>query len=65
VAAGDSVYVHPGRGASTGRHFYWGLSAAVFENATGAPTYKGDGAYLFDPHGDLRGWRMYPCRYAC
>jgi endonuclease YncB( thermonuclease family) len=65
VAAGDSVYVHPGRGASTGRHFYWGLSAAIFENATGAPTYKGDGAYLFDPHGDLRGWRMYPCRYAC
>jgi hypothetical protein len=25
----------------------------------------GDGAYLFDPEGDLRAWMMYPCRYNC
>ena len=27
-----------------------------------APPRHGDGAYLFDRHGDLRAWRMYPCR---
>ena len=26
----------------------------------GGPSYLGDGGYLFDPHGDLRAWRLYP-----
>ena len=25
----------------------------------------GDGAYLFDPQGDLRASMTYPCRIAC
>ena len=25
----------------------------------------GDGAYLFDPQGDLRAWQIYPCLVAC
>ena len=25
----------------------------------------GDGAYLFDPQGDLRAWMMYPCKVNC
>jgi len=25
----------------------------------------GDGAYLFDPGGDLRAWTIYPCAVAC
>jgi hypothetical protein len=25
----------------------------------------GDGAYLFDPRGDLRAWMIYPCLVAC
>ena len=25
----------------------------------------GDGAYLFDPQGDLRAWEIYPCLVAC
>jgi micrococcal nuclease len=65
VRPGSSIYVHPGRGRNTSTHFYWGLSAAIFEDATSSPTYLGDGGYLFDPQGDLRRWRMYPCRWSC
>ena len=25
----------------------------------------GDGAYLFDPQGDLRAWMFYPCKINC
>ncbi|MGN6302617.1 MAG: lamin tail domain-containing protein [Angustibacter sp.] len=59
VRPGASVYVHPGKGTSTSTHFYWGLSSAIFEDATAYPTYLGDGGYLFDPQGDLRGWQQY------
>jgi micrococcal nuclease len=63
VAAGSSVYVHVGKqpASPAARHFYYGLSAPIFENATAKPVYLGDGAYLFDPQGDLRGWQQYPC----
>ncbi len=57
--------VHPGVGSSTGEDLYWGLAESVFENVTGAPTSMGDGAWLFDPDGDLRAWQMYPCVWAC
>ncbi len=62
VAAGKTVYVHVGRGTSSGSHFYWGRSAPVFDNPTGAPQYKGDGGYLFDPKGNLRASHMWPVR---
>jgi micrococcal nuclease len=52
--------VHPGRGRNTATDLYWGLDIPIFENATGAPTYMGDGGYLFDPQGDLRAWQQYP-----
>lgn len=65
VRPGASIYVHPGKGRNTSTHLYWGLSAAIFEDATNAPTYLGDGGYLFDPNGDLRRWQMYPCRWKC
>jgi endonuclease YncB( thermonuclease family) len=53
VPAGGSIFVHPGRGRSHGNHFYWGLGRALFDND------HGDGAYLFDPQGDLRAWDFY------
>ena len=62
VAAGKTVYVHVGRGTSSGSHFYWGRSAPVFDNPTGAPRYSGDGGYLFDPKGNLRASHMWPVR---
>jgi endonuclease YncB( thermonuclease family) len=63
VAAGKSVYVHVGRKPTSplAGHFYFGLSSPIFENPSPSPVYLGDGAYLFDPQGDLRGWQQYPC----
>jgi micrococcal nuclease len=63
VAAGASVYVHVGKAPRTpaAGHFYYGLSAPIFENPTPAPVSLGDGGYLFDPRGNLRGWQQYPC----
>ncbi len=71
VRAGASVYVNVGRAPSSrpAGHYYYGLSAPIFENVTTKPSYLGDGGYLFDPQGDLRGWEQYPCvssaRHAC
>ena len=59
VPARSSIYVHAGFGTATATRFYWGQSGPVFENVTGSPTYEGDGAYLFDPQGDLRAWHQY------
>jgi hypothetical protein len=36
------------------------MSEPVFENATPDERGMGDGGYLFDPDGDLRGWDTYP-----
>src|SRR3954451_6893204 len=60
VPGGGAVRVHPGHGRNTATDLYWGLDIPIFENATGAPTYMGDGGYLFDPQGDLRAWQQYP-----
>lgn len=61
LAAGKTLTVHVGSGTNTADHFYWRQSAFAFENETGAPTYSGDGGYLFDPQGDLRSWSIWPC----
>jgi micrococcal nuclease len=63
VAAGKSVYLHVGKKPKSpaAGHFYYGLSSPIFENPSSSPVYLGDGAYLFDPQGDLRGWQQYPC----
>lgn len=60
VPAGGSVRVHVGPGASSGSEHFWGLAEPAFENATFDERSMGDGAYLFDPHGDLRAWHVYP-----
>jgi endonuclease YncB( thermonuclease family) len=61
----SSVRVYVGPGTSTETAFHWGLYYPAFENATYGPRAIGDGAYLFDPQGDLRAWMIYPCRYNC
>ena len=53
MPAHASIYVHVGRGRSHGTNFYWGLGHALFDNTIG------DGGYLFDPRGNLRGWDIY------
>jgi endonuclease YncB( thermonuclease family) len=64
VAPGATLTLHVGRGADGPGDLFWGLGTTVFENA-GDPRDLGDGAYLFDPHGDLRAWMLYPCLTAC
>ena len=54
-----------GKGSNNALNFFWGQSEPVFENVKRGRRGVGDGAYLFDPQGDLRAWRMYPCRPGC
>jgi endonuclease YncB( thermonuclease family) len=65
VPPNGSVIVYAGQGGNFGGEFYWNLTAPVFENATRDDRSVGDGAYLFDPQGDLRAWMMYPCKVGC
>jgi hypothetical protein len=65
VPARGAVYVHVGRGRASATHKYWGLSSPIFVNTTGNANALGDGAYLFDPWGDLRSWMQYPCVLSC
>jgi hypothetical protein len=65
---GRAVTLHVGSGRHTGSSFYWGQPRAVFEavdNPNSPAVGMGDGAYLFDPNGDLRASAQYPCRFAC
>lgn len=65
VAPGDRVRLKIGHGSDGGGVLYWGLSIPIFANVTGGKAFMGDGAWLYDPRGDLRAWYMYPCRAAC
>lgn len=63
VPAGGSVTLYVGRGSGDATDFFWGYRKSVFDNED--PHGAGDGAYLFDPEGDLRAWMIYPCAYQC
>jgi endonuclease YncB( thermonuclease family) len=62
---GEELTVHVGRGTPTWTELFLGLRKAIFNNSTGSGHGIGDGAFLFDPQGDLRAWATYPCRLAC
>jgi endonuclease YncB( thermonuclease family) len=59
-----TVTVYVGHGANTATSFHWGLDVPIFQNA-GDSRDLGDGAYLFDPQGDLRDAMVYPCLVGC
>jgi endonuclease YncB( thermonuclease family) len=63
IPPGGTVTVNVG--AATGGALGWGLSVPVFENVSGGPQAIGDGAYLFDPLGNVRAAMVYPCRGSC
>lgn len=65
VPAGGELTVYVGAGANTPTDFFWGIRGGVFDNVTHNGHGGGDGAYLFDPEGDLRASMVYPCRYSC
>jgi endonuclease YncB( thermonuclease family) len=67
IPAGGSIKVVVGKGSNTADTFYWGFpeKETVFENASNDKKKAGDGAYLFDPDGELRAFTMYPCVVKC
>jgi endonuclease YncB( thermonuclease family) len=65
VPAGGEITLYDGRGETNHTDFYWGLRFPAFENVTNDERGMGDGAYLFDPEGDLRLSMTYPCRENC
>jgi len=60
VQPNTHITVHVGKGDDTPSTLYWGLRTPIFNNVNMAKGI-GDGAYLFDPQGDMRAWIMYPC----
>jgi endonuclease YncB( thermonuclease family) len=67
IPPNGSLKVVVGKGRNTETTFYWGMpqKETIFENASNDKKQAGDGAYLFDPHGELRAYMMYPCRVRC
>jgi endonuclease YncB( thermonuclease family) len=65
IPPGGTVTLYVGQGGSFGDEYFWGLPAPAFGNVTHDDRANGDGAYLFDPQGDIRAWMIYPCRVNC
>ncbi len=65
IAPNSSVTVYAGQGEPFAGAYFWNLTAPVFENISGDDRGMGDGAYLFDPQGDVRASMIYPCRVGC
>lgn len=65
VPAGGTLRLRVGCGASSGLSQHWCLRESAFENVSSGFGTMGDGAYLFDPQGDLRASQIYPCLVAC
>jgi endonuclease YncB( thermonuclease family) len=60
LPANGAITLHVESGTDHGTDLFWGVHTLVFEDPP-----LGDGAYLFDPQGDLRASMTYPCRVAC
>ncbi|HKG66567.1 MAG TPA: lamin tail domain-containing protein [Solirubrobacteraceae bacterium] len=65
VPPGGHITIYDGIGDDNESEFYWGLQQPAFENVTRDERGMGDGAYVFDPQGDLRASQIYPCREGC
>ncbi len=65
VPAGETLRVRVGCGAGGRLEQHWCLKESAFENVSSGFGTMGDGAYLFDPQGDLRASQIYPCLVAC
>jgi endonuclease YncB( thermonuclease family) len=65
VPPGGTLTLFDGRGTDTSNVFFWGTGGSLFDNVGPNTRGGGDGAYLFDPEGDLRAWMIYPCRWHC
>jgi endonuclease YncB( thermonuclease family) len=63
IAPGATATVHIGSGTTTSTRFYMRRTTPLFGNPD--VNGYGDGAYLLDPHGDVRAHFVYPCGYSC
>jgi endonuclease YncB( thermonuclease family) len=63
LAPGRTLTLHTGSGPNGGLTFHWGLGVTLYPNPEDGG--EGDGAFLFDPQGDLRAAMTYPCLVAC
>ncbi len=61
VQPGQSITLHVGSGTDGGGTFYWRQTSQALDNISVGPVWLGDGAYLFDPQGDLRYWSIWGC----
>jgi endonuclease YncB( thermonuclease family) len=64
IPPSGSLKVNVGTFGDDATIFPWGLRTAVFGNVS-HETGTGDGAYLFDPLGNVRASMVYPCRWQC
>lgn len=64
IPAHGRVVIHMGKGTNTSTRYYAGFGTSPFGNVPANNSY-GDGAFLLDPHGDIRAFMTYPCVYAC
>jgi len=60
LSVDETIRIHPDKGHTTSKDFYMGDHGPIFENVATGKIFMGDGAYLFDPDGDLRAWKQYP-----
>jgi endonuclease YncB( thermonuclease family) len=65
IAPGQTITLYVGQGGHFENEYFWGLPKPAFENTTRDDRGMGDGAYLFDPQGDIRASMIYPCRVNC
>jgi len=65
VGPGATVTVYVGEESDGVSVFAWNQRAPVFGNASEDADVMGDGAYLFDPLGNIRASMIYPCRFNC
>jgi len=60
IPPGGRISLHIGRGTDKpGRKYFWGLKSPPFNNPSYDRKANGDGAYLFDPRGNMRAWAMW------
>jgi endonuclease YncB( thermonuclease family) len=65
IPPGGTVTLNVGSAGDDSSVFRWRQRAPVFENASRDGKAMGDGAYLFDPLGNVRALMVYPCTVAC
>jgi endonuclease YncB( thermonuclease family) len=65
IPPGGMITVNVGTEGDDETVFPWGLRFPAFSNVSRNETAMGDGAYLFDPLGNVRAAMVYPCRWQC